>query len=1000
MQFTKPLALISILVLPLFFFLGWPARGYNRRREIISLAVRVAICLCLVMAIAGLEIREWGQGNKLAVVFLLDVSDSMPDAAIQSGINYIQQAIASMAPDDQAALVVFGQEALVERPMSAIRELDALTSIPATSQTNLAQAIHLGLALYPPAAARRMVILSDGVVTAGNASEAVQVAAASGVEVLVLPFLTNPGAEVMVSEVQAPTNLRQGDRFDLNVTLEASQAENVTIQVFAQGSLVYEGEQALEKGSQVLSLPLTADQPGFISYQVKIGAPQDHYYQNNSLSSYSQISGPPRILLVAPPAGELLGFKSEPRPDEYSALLKLLKATGFQVDLVSPLLLPSELPALAAYASVVLVDVPARDLTSAQMSSLQAYVRDLGGGLVAVGGPTSYGVGGYFRTPLEETLPVEMQIKDEQRRPTLAMVFIIDHSGSMAETSGGPTKLELAKEAVLRSLDLLSPMDQVGVVIFDDAASWVVNVQELGDGGVVKNKVASIGIGGGTDILAGVQAMAAVMPSVEAGARHVILLTDGGADPAGIAELVSKLYTSEGITLSAIGVGADAAPFLPQLAEAGGGRYHFVADPASIPNIFTEETTLATRAYIIEEPFVPQLLTPSPILGSITALPQLYGYIGTSSKETAQTILVSQQGDPILASWRYGLGKAVAFTSDATGRWAKDWLNWDNFSAFWSQVVRSTLSESQPSNLSIQVQPGGGSARLVVDASAYPGSSTSETGQYLNNYAMQANIISPDGSTQAAALHQVAPGRYEGSFLPTEEGVYLLRVDGQPPAPGAPGIGEIAGWALDYSPEYRQLQPDPDALVRLAIQAGGRIVESDPTQAFAHTLPAPGTFWPAWPVLLALAAVLLPFDIAVRRLVVTRSDIQRSAQALRRWVQLRSIAPQPAPQRQETMRGLLRAKQNVGDLLEKNPAIKSSPQIPGGSPLTGQPQQNNAVKTSQTYPPRSEPSIEKSQPDLSSQESAKTNQTAASAVDTLLKRKRARRDQDSRNGEE
>jgi Mg-chelatase subunit ChlD len=982
MQFSNPLALLLLLVLPLLVWLGWPARGYNRQREILSLVLRLVICLALILGIAGLEIRNWGEGNPLAVVFLLDVSDSMPDTAIQAGITYIGQSLESMAPEDQAALVVFGQEALVERPMTSSKELSTLTSIPVTTQTNLAQAVHLGLALFPPGKARRMVILSDGVITAGNSSDAVKIAAAAGVEVIVLPFIVEPASEILVNSVQAPVNLHQGDQFDLDITLAASQSGSTRIRVLADDQVVYEAQQEVEKGQQTFSLPLSADQSGFTTYQVQIEPEDDQFYQNNSLSGFSQISGPPRILLVAPPAGSRQNIFGETRPDESSALRMTLETAGFEIEEVPPILLPSELPALATYASIVLVDVPARDLTGGQMTSLQSYVRDLGGGLVTVGGPTSYGVGGYFRTPLEETLPVDMQIKDEQRRPTLAIVFIIDHSGSMSETSGGPTKLELAKEAVIRSIELLNPKDQIGIITFDDSASWVVEMQEVEDGGSIKNKVASIGIGGGTDIMAGLRAMAEVLPEVEAGARHVILLTDGGADPTGIPELVEQLFLQEGITLSTIGVGQDAAPFLPQLAEVGGGRYHFAADPSTIPNIYTEETSLATRAYIIEEQFTPALLSSSPIMDGITEMPQLLGYVGTSSKETAQVILVTHKNDPLLASWRYGLGKAIAFTSDATGRWAQAWLNWDGFGTFWAQVVRSSFSDDLSAGLDIRVDMVGDKAHITIDAAAYPGSDETNGDPYLNNYSMQVNIVNPDRSLQLIDLGQVAPGKYEGWFSPDEQGIYLLRVSGQPPTPGEPVIGETAGWAMDYSPEYRQLDSDPDALVRLAAQAGGRLASDNPGETFTHTLIAPGVYQAAWPYLLALAAILLPFDIGVRRLIFTRSDFQRMMQTLYR-VTHRPEAQQEVSQ-PEAIRSLFKAKHSAGERM----LARSDP------PQTLPPERNAPIipEETQTRLPTHTEASQQSNTELSP---AKPEpQSPSSSVSTLLAKKRSRQEPD------
>ncbi len=972
MRFTSPLLLFLLLLLPAVAALGWPSRGFARRREIASLVLRLFIVLCLIFSLAGLEIAR--AADELAVVFLIDASDSMPASAKAAAVDYTRQAVAAMRADDQAAVIVFGGDALVERAMSPGRELGSIASIPNTGQTDLAEAIRLALALYPPDATRRMVILSDGAVTSGDALEAARLAAASGVEIVVLPFVTQPGAEALIAGVEAPVRLRQGERFDLRLSMRTTEPMRASVRVLAGDRVVYQGTHDLGRGDQSFSIPLTAGEPGFVDYVVQIDPDRDAYYQNNELAAFSQVDGPPKVLLVAPPEGSAMTFGGETRPDEFSQLLRALEAASFVVDVARPVELPSELAELAEYASLVLVDVPARDLNRRQLNAVQSYVRDLGGGLVAVGGPTSYGVGGYFRTPLEETLPVEMQIKDQQRRPALAIVFIVDRSGSMSETSGGVAKLELAKEAAARSVELLWPTDRVGVIAFDDSASWVAPLADLSDPDQVIRAIGSIRSGGGTDILAGVQAMAEVLPGDAAGVKHVILLTDGGADPTGIPELVRRLHedAERDITLTTVGVGRDAAPFLPQLAQLGGGRYHFAADPSAIPTIFTEETTLAARSYIVEETFFPRQRSGSPILSGIREVPQLRGYVATTAKDAAQTILVSSQDDPILAAWQYGLGKAVAFTSDATGRWARDWIDWDGFPIFWAQVVRYTIGDPSSREASpdadVQVEQEGEQARLIVDARA------AEGGDYLNGYALRANVVAPDGSVESIDAQQVAPGRYEATFQPSKPGAYLIGVSGQPSGSDGAGLTETGGWVLSYSPEYRELESDPDALYRIAVATNGRVASADPGEIFAHTQPAPSATRPIWPWLLALAALLLPLDIAVRRLVIGWADLRRS------WIKFTGrLARRPAlaPARSQRMNVLLQTKERSR-----------------GVPGAGAPPKAPPVVTSATEPaPPSARDAAEAKPAAapSSPEPAVPSAEATTAA-ALLARKRSKRE--------
>ena len=980
MRFTQPFFLFLFLLLPVLVWLGRPSRGPSRRREWISLALRLIIVLCLILSLAGLEIAR--PADEVAVVFLVDASDSMPDQAKGLALTYVQDALQAMKPDDQAAVILFGADALVERPMSSSRTMGPITSIPSTIQTDLAEAIRLGLALYPPGAARRMVILSDGAATTGDALEAARLARAAGVEIVVVPYAISRGAEALLISVEAPAHLRQGEEFGLEVVVEATRTMQAGIQVFAGSDLVFEGSQDLNAGRNSFVIPLTAGAPSFASYRVQISPAADVFYQNDVLATFSQIGGPPTVLLVAPPAGEELGSGQGVRPDEFSQLLAGLRASRIEVQAVKPSGLPSELPLLAEYASIVLVDVPARELSRRQMEAVQTYVRDLGGGLVAVGGVTSYGVGGYFRTPLEDTLPVEMQLKDQQRRPRLTMVFVIDKSGSMSESSGGVSKVDLAKEAAIRSVELLSPSDKIGVVAFDDSAAWVVNITDLAAPQDVINRIGSIRADGGTNIMSGVQAVAGVLPADDAQLKHVILLTDGGADPTGIADLVGQMFNKSGITLSTVAVGNDAAPWLPTLSQAGGGRHHFTNDPTSIPSIFTEETTLATRAYIIEEEFFPTQVGLSPILAGIEEVPALLGYVGTTIKPAANEILQSAQEDPILASWQYGLGKAVAWTSDASGRWASNWLTWESFPKFWAQAVQSTISEGIASDVQVTVDSVGDRAKMVLDAQ-------DQSGEYLNGYTMQANIVAPDGKTEMLGLRQVAPGRYEAEFTPTIPGAYLIRATGMNPEnPEAP-LGQTAGWVLSYSAEYRILESDPDALIRIAGVTGGGVAGDDPADAFAHTLQAQRATRPIQSWLLLAAVLLLPFDIAIRRLVITKYDFQRARSRVTAWINLRRPSAQLAPERSDRLAALMRAKDRAG--------LSGAPAPQGGVPTA--PAASKAAAES-SPPPTSEPRpVSPLHPDeLAEPEPAvpaDTSVPAGATASTLLAKKRARREKEN-----
>ncbi len=784
MSFSTPLALVLLLALPFTIYLGWPRQRFRRRRDSFSLALRVIILLLLVLALAGTQVVQ--SADRLAVVFLVDASDSMGQTAREAQLDYLRAALAAMGPDDLAGIVQFGANALVERPLSSVREVARLQSTPATGNTDLAEAIRLGLALFPDDVARRLVILSDGLPTVGDTTAAAELAAASGVEISYARFTPQADLpEVQVTEVRVPSAVNAGQQFDLSLTVEAEASTPATITVLQSGAIFHQETVTLRQGTNNFTLPLEGAGAGFRDFQVQVDPlSSDNFYQNNTLSAFTRVIGPPRVLILSG------------APEEARYLQPALEEAGLEVEVAAPEQLPVGLVPLAQYDSIVLADVPATRLSRDRQLALQSYVRDLGGGLVTVGGPDAYGPGGYFQTPLEETLPLDMQVRDQQRLPQLTIVYLIDRSGSMGVGGAdGIPNIELAKEAIIRSIDFLQPTDRAGVVSFDTQGYWIADIQDVRDRLSLQRLVASLRAGGGTDILAGMSLTAEAIASDPSDRKHIILLTDGGSNASGLIELAERLNTESGVTTSTIAIGAGAAGFLRNMAEAGGGNYHTVTSAAQIPTIFTVETVLATRSYILEEPFVPVLSAASPIMEGIGAAPPLLGYVATTPKQTAQIILRTPPpfSDPVLAGWQYGLGRAVAFTSDATARWGANWVSWADFVRFWSQAVRWTITESAEGNLETRVVMEGEQARLVVDA-------RSPDGAFLNGLNLRLSLINPRSQAAVLPLRQVAPGCYEAIFTPTDEGAYILHVQGSGRLDGETLTFDLTtGWVMAYS---------------------------------------------------------------------------------------------------------------------------------------------------------------------------------------------------------
>lgn len=873
LDFSRPLALLLLLVLvPATLYLSRTSVALLRpRRRRLSLSLRLILIALLVLALAGLGVAR--AADKLSVVFLVDRSDSVSATERAAQAAYLQSAISGMKEGDTAGVLAFGADALVDRPPSSDKTPPDLTSKPGPAYTNIADAIRLGLSILPSDSARRMVLLSDGKENLGSAEWAARLAGANGVPVDVVSLPSLSGPEVWLAGLSAPSSVREGEHVSLEVSVSATADTTATLTILMDGAPITTQPVALVRGSNKFVQQLSPAARGFHTYSATVDAPpgSDTRRENNRYSAFSLVLGKPHMLIV------------EGHDGEASALQAAL-APGVQADVVPPSAMPTDLSALAGYDGIILVNVPASSLTKTTMDNLQIVVRDLGKGLVVIGGDESYAAGGYFRTPLEAMLPVDLHLPSKLNIPSVGMVLVIDRSGSMQMAHTGSTgvaKIELAKEAASQAVSQLSDRDYAGVITFDSGADWVVPLQPLGDPANFKSKIGSISSGGGTNIYAGLSPAVEALITSKAKSKHIVLLTDGDSEGGDYDGLLKKMAEND-ITLSTVAVGVDAnTDLMKYLAQRGKGNYYYTEDGNALPQIFAHESHIASRSYLIEHSFEPARTSPSPILEGIGGLPELQGYVGTSPRAGGQIALVSDAGDPILAQWQYGLGRVVAWTSDAKGQWATQWVAWTDFARFWSQALRWATATESGGALQPQITVEGGVAHLTVDA-------TGPDGQYLNNLQTSAVIVTPDNFTSTVSLRQIAAGRYEGSVAATQEGVYLVRV-------GATGdnlnLSRTLGVVVPYSPEYKGGATDNGLMARLAALTGGRTIDLEDTAApFAHNLPNVQSTTPLWPLLLLLAILLLPFDIGVRRVSVSRADaLEWPAQVRQRL----GLAPRP-----------------------------------------------------------------------------------------------------------
>jgi uncharacterized membrane protein len=791
--------------------------------------------------------------------------------------QYVEEALRAMPAGDRAAVVVFGENALVERAPSSLASLGRIGSIPVTTRTNIQDAVQLGLALLPADSQKRLVLLSDGGENSGRAVDAARLALARDVALDVVPLPSERGADVLLSALEAPAVAREGQDIGLGIAIRSTIATTGKLQVFVDGQLVNEQGVTIPPGLTDVSVRVPSGEAGFQRFEVRLEAQGDTEAHNNRAAAFTEVQGPPRMLLIAGDEARAANLRAA------------LESAGVRVDLRPPNQAPASLDQLSAYAAVVLVDTPARDVPRPLLEAIPAYVRELGRGLAMIGGTDSFGAGGYRRAvkdqtgaSIEDVLPVNLDPLDNAQQPDVGLVMVIDRSGSMGETGAGSrTKLDLAKEAVYQASLALSQRDQIGLVVFDDAADTVLELQKLPSAVDIEQALSSFSPGGGTDIRPGVERAAGMMANANAKIKHIILLTDGLA-PSNYSDLIQQLRDA-GVTISTVAVGDDADPNLEQIAAMGGGRYYQVRRVEDIPRIFLQETVIVAGRDIIEGQFTPVVALQSPVVRGLTSLPPLYGYNGTEAKEAARTILVTPDNKPILAQWQYGLGRAVAWTSDFKGQWARDWVGWDQFPRFVGGLADLLLPPRAPDNLTLRASTVGADATLELTAS-------DAQGRPLNDLALQGNVIDPQNQSADVTFTQVGPGRYRARVAASEAGVYLAQVAAAGPNGQQVGVAST-GLVVSYSPEYGDTRDNPQLLRDLAAINGGRV---DPPAAsvFEVTAQAVGTVTEIGLPLLWLALLLWPLDIGLRRLYPRLSEFAPGLATLTAWFgRRRPVAP-------------------------------------------------------------------------------------------------------------
>jgi uncharacterized membrane protein len=798
------------------------------------LASRLAIVCLVVLALAQPTLRPVGHGR--AVVFAVDVSDSVTPDQIGWARAWVDRAIAGLPAGSHSSVLEFGTRA----------QLAGAPQIPPTGSSDLNAAIRLAGSLLAPDVemAPEIVLLTDGWPTHGLPPiESLP----PGVAVSYVPLPAPAEGQqplAVIHSMTAPSLARAGDRIDIQLDLLAAQQVDAELRLTVDQTVVVNGPVHLPSGERQLTLPARVAAPGFVEVRADLRV-------GGLISTLSS-------MVVAKPAGHVLVL--EDQPNEADALVSLLTDQRLEVERRPAASLPPSANDLSAFDGAVLVNTPATSLSLDQQRTLQSFVQDLGRGLIVVGGPHTFSPGGYEGTPLDELMPVSAEPPVEPQQGSLALFLVIDRSGSMDISSGrGPgqaaaTKMAMAREAAIEAAGLLQPEDTLGVIAFDSAFQWVVPPTKLHtpeDVNAIQARIATIQAGGGTSILPALQAAFEAAASSNAPLKHIVLMTDGESSDRGYEDLLARMAPAH-ITLSTLAIGSDAdTHLLASLAHLGGGRYYFTERSSQIPRIASKETTILTRNAIVEGRAAAVVADPSPILRSLSgALPSLSGYVATTRKDRAVTALETQRGNPLLAHWQYGLGRVVAWTSEAQRGWASDWAKWPDAAQFWAQAVRWALPAPVQANFqpAVEVDADGRQVSLSVQA-------LREDGRFADLEDTRATVLAPDGSARQVALPQRGPGLYAFDLRVSVPGQYrVLFKQGQ--------REEVAAFSAPDAVELHSIGTNTTLLDQLATASGGRTLRN-PSDLRPGT--GPGPTFDLWPWLLLSALLLFPLDVYLRR---------------------------------------------------------------------------------------------------------------------------------------
>ncbi len=774
-QFTNPNFLKLLYILPVFWITA--VLGYNRLsilRILLSVFLRTLVFLLIVFVLAGFG---WNEKTKseISTIFLVDMSDSINRESKEWMLNYVKDIEKNLDKKIKKGLIIFGGESKVifqtskeDLRLEDIRKKIAESDIN-FDRTDIASGIIAALGIMPEDSSKMVVLLSDGNENLGDVSKAAKLAANNNVKIFAVAPPPRKENEILIKKISVPKDVNEGETFYAKVVVENRNDRPIRgdLTLYQRNNLLKEWNTEFKSGINVFEVPYKSEEKGFVKFIANLNVNDttfDRDKENNNKITFVNISGKTRILYI------------NGTEQQRTFLPEALEGKTIAVDVKTPDQIPKSFKEYLKYDSLIFSNVSKNSMDNEQMNLIKRYVKDYGGGFVMTGGNNVYAKDGYSNTTIEDILPVKIiggEPPKEDKRTRLSLILIIDKSGSMLGK-----KMLFAKKASIELIKQLKENDKFGIIAFDTMPYKIIELKSIEE--VKKEiirKLSMLKADGGTDIFPAIDAAYEQLILTNAKTNHVILLSDGNTRSIYYYynSLIKKLQQANiSVSTIALGTWLVNTKLLKDIANRTKGRFYQIADIIKLPRLVVQDSdSFVSQSDFHEAHFFPRINQESQILQGIykDQLPPLKGYTITEAKKKAEVPLVTDimgKTDPILANWRYGLGKTVIYTSDADARWSSKWINWLKFNKFWSQIVRWSMRDISKTDYNLKIETENNTISLLIESST----------KLEDDTKMKVSLLTPelDNDIQELTLKQIAPQRYTTELRDTNPGAYTVKI--------------------------------------------------------------------------------------------------------------------------------------------------------------------------------------------------------------------------------